>query len=130
MDLANATAFAQRWCADWNSHDLERILSHFHDDVVFTSPVGAQVLPETGGVFRGKAALRAYWQLGLARIPDLHFTVVAVYTGVDTVVINYRNQVGNLVCEVLRLDGDVIVEGHGTYSSPGGAAAATGVRPA
>jgi hypothetical protein len=36
----------------WNAHDIEAALSHFHDDVVFTSLVAARVLPETGGVVR------------------------------------------------------------------------------
>ncbi|WP_246272422.1 hypothetical protein [Amycolatopsis acididurans] len=38
------------------------------------------------------------------RIPDLHFEIVA-----STLVINYRNQKGGLVNEVLMF------EGHGTY---------------
>jgi hypothetical protein len=31
------------------------------------------------------------------------------------VVINYRNQVGGMVCEVLTFDGPLISQGHGTY---------------
>ena len=48
-------------------------------------------------------------------IPDLRFSVQGVYAGLDVIVINYRNQRGNLVSEVLRFDGDEVVEGHGTY---------------
>jgi hypothetical protein len=40
---------------------------------------------------------------------------VATYIGVDTLVINYRNQSGGLVCEVLVFDGSLVVRGHGTY---------------
>jgi hypothetical protein len=28
------------------------VLDHFHDDVVFTSPVAARMVPESGGVVR------------------------------------------------------------------------------
>ena len=126
MDQNTGAKFATSWVEAWNVHDLDAILAHFSDDVVFTSPVAAQMLPETGGVLRGKAALRAYWGAGLPRIPDLHFDVIAVYTGVDTLVINYRNHVGGLVCEVLRFDGDLVVEGAGTYLSDD-AAGASGV---
>ncbi|MDQ0382257.1 hypothetical protein [Amycolatopsis thermophila] len=49
------------------------------------------------------------------RIPDLAFEVVGVYTGAGTLVINYRNQKGGLVNEVLHFDGDLVREGHGTY---------------
>jgi hypothetical protein len=51
----------------------------------------------------------------LQRVANLRFVVEAVYQGVDTVVIVYRNQDGGLVSEVLRCSGDVAIEGHGTY---------------
>jgi hypothetical protein len=34
---------------------------------------------------------------------------------VQTLVINYRNQAGGLVNEVLVFDGALVAEGHGTY---------------
>jgi len=117
MEHADAQKFADRWVADWNSHDVERILEHFADDVVFTSPV-AQSLLGGDGVVRGKAALRDYWTFALTKVPDLHFEVLGVYVGVHTLVINYRNQLDRLVCEVLTLNRNgVVTEGHGTYLS-------------
>lgn len=107
--------FAQDWVDAWNRHDVEAVLAHFHDDVVFTSPVAAQVVPDSGGVIRGKSALRDYWVSALAQLPDLHFEVVGVYLGVSSLVINYRNHRGKLVNEVLIFDGDLVREGHGTY---------------
>jgi hypothetical protein len=118
MTVPEPTAFAQRWLAAWNAHDLDALLEHFADDVVFTSPVAAQLLPDSAGVVRGKAALRAAWTEGLRRIPDLRFEVVGVYVGMTTIVINYRNQKRGLVNEVLRFDGDLVIEGHGTYLGP------------
>ncbi len=91
------------------------MLGHFHDDVVFTSPVAAQLVPESGGVVRGKSALREYWIAALKTMPDLHFEVVGVYQGESIVVINYRNQRGGLVNEVLEFDGGLVRRGHGTY---------------
>jgi hypothetical protein len=115
MDPAAARTFVDKWVTDWNAHDLDSLLAHFADDVMLTSPVAAQVLASSGGVVRGKAALRDYWTEGLRRRPDLHFEVIATYIGVDTLVINYRNQRGSLVNEVLVFDGDLVVQGHGTY---------------
>lgn len=115
MELAAARAFADKWVTDWNGHDLDSLLELFAEDVVFTSPVAARLLASSGGVLRGKAALRDYWTQGLRLIPDLHFEVVALYVGVDTLVINYRNQRGGLVNEVLVFDGGLVVAGHGTY---------------
>jgi hypothetical protein len=114
MDHAEAQAFAEQWVKDWNAHDIDALLGHFTDDVVFTSPVAIRVIGGDG-VIRGKEALRAYWSEGVRLIPDLHFEVVALYAGISTLVINYRNQAGGVVSEVLTFDGPLVKEGHGTY---------------
>lgn len=111
----DAVVFSQQWVQHWNDHDVDAVLRNFHDDVVFTSPVAAKLLPETTGVLRGKDALRRYWTTAVHRIPDLRFHVEGVYRGVDTVVIAYRNQDDNLVNEVLKFHDNLVVEGHGTY---------------
>jgi ketosteroid isomerase-like protein len=112
----DAVAFSQQWVQAWNSHDVDVVLQHFHDDVVFTSPVAGNLLPETQGMLHGKTALRSYWTAALQHIPELHFVVEGVYQGIDTLVITYRNQDNGLVNEVLKFNDDgLVIEGHGTY---------------
>lgn len=115
MDAASAQAFVEAWVAGWNAHDTEAVLAHFADEAVFTSPVAVDLVPGSGGVLRGKAALRAYWNDALARISDLRFEVIDHYLGVDILVIHYRNQRGGLVSEVLEFSGNLVVAGHGAY---------------
>jgi hypothetical protein len=115
VDHLEAEELVQAWLRAWNAHDLEAVLSHFADEVTFSSPVAARIVEGSGGVITGKAAPREYWREGLRRIPDLRFELVGTYVGVDTIVINYRNQNGGLVSEVLEFDGPLVVEGHGTY---------------
>ena len=115
MEHAELRTFVEQWLHDWNAHDLDSLLHHFADDIIFTSPVAADLMPGSGGVIRGKSALREYWSEGLRRTPDLHFELVATYVGVDTVVINYRNHNGGLVNEVLMFEGGLVVHGAGTY---------------
>lgn len=107
--------FTEDWVTAMNRHDIEAVLAHFHDDVVFTSPVAARVVPESGGVVHGKAALREYWTAALETMPDLHFDIIGVYQGESILVINYRNQNGGLVNEVLEFDDGLVRRGHGTY---------------
>ena len=114
--MPDAKEFADEWVRAWNGHDVEAVLAHFHDDVVFSSPVAARMLPETGGVVRGKPALRDYWVTALGMLPELHFDVIGVYRGESLLVINYRNERGGLVNEVLMFEeGGLVREGHGTY---------------
>ncbi len=125
----DAVAFSEQWVAAWNAHDVESVLEHFHEGVVFTSPVAAKLLPESAGVVHGKSALRDYWTRALQRIPNLRFTVEAVYEGIDTIVIVYRNQDDGMVSEVLRFAGDLVIEGHGTYLVPVDGRRTAGVEP-
>ena len=119
MPTPDPQQFTDDWVRAWNAHDVEAVLAHFHDDVVFTSPVAARVLPESEGVVRGKEALRHYWTTALALQSNLHFDVIDVYQGESTLVINYRNHRGELVNEVLTFDGDLVRVGHGTYLEQG-----------
>jgi len=114
-----AIAFARAWEAAWNAHDVEAVLAHFAEDVVFTSPLAEQVIPGCGGVVAGKAALRHYWTTAMARSPALRFTVTSVYVGVDCLLIGFRNERGVDRFEVLRFRDGLVVEGHGTFAVEG-----------
>lgn len=107
--------FAANWIHAWNARDVEGVLTHYADDVVFTSPTAMRVVPESGGTVRGKDALRSYWALALEGNPALHFELVGVYAGVDTVVLHYKNQLGALVNEVLTFRDGLVAVGHATH---------------
>ena len=110
---------AREWIAAWNARDLDAVLRHYADDVQFTSPTAAAVVPASGGVVRGIEALRDYWSAALPQVPDLHFELVDVLTTVDGLTIVYRNQRGQLVAETLLLRPDGLVWwGVASYSQP------------
>lgn len=115
MDEGFARQFTTGWLAAWNAHDVEAVLAHFADDAVFSSPLAQRIVDGSDGVIRGKSNLRDYWREGLRRSPELHFDVQGLYVGVNTVVIQYRNQSDGLVSEVLTFDGSLVIEGHATY---------------
>jgi hypothetical protein len=101
---AQAHAFAHDWVDAWNSHDLERILSHYDEGVVLTSPVAAERLGDPSGTVRGKEQLRAYFARGLAAYPELRFELRDVLWGIGTIVLYYVNQRGTMTAEVMELD--------------------------
>ena len=71
--IEEANTFAARWAAAWNRRDIEPVLEHFEEDVIFTSPTALAV---TGvRTVHGKKALRAYWSAALAGIRSLRFIV-------------------------------------------------------
>ena len=104
MTEADARRFAAEWIEAWNSHDLERILGHYADDVEVTSPLAEAVLGPGRHTVRGKEAVRAYWGPALAKYPDLEFTLFRAYAGVQSVVLHYRSIRGLVGAECMELD--------------------------
>ena len=99
-----ADHFARDWIEAWNSHDLDRILAHYTEDFVMSSPYIAQVVGEPSGTLHGKPAIRAYWAAALSRSPQLHFEPIRTLVGADSVTIHYRG-VRGLAAEVFFFDG-------------------------
>lgn len=98
------TTLAGRWLAAWNSRDLERILALYTDDCEMASPNIKTLGLDATGRLKGKPALRSYWGGALARLPNLHFILHAVYVGPDSVIVRYTNDRGHEVCEYLRVN--------------------------
>jgi ketosteroid isomerase-like protein len=98
-----AEAFADEWIAAWNSRDLNRILSHYSDDFTMSSPRIAALTHEASGVLHGKIAVADYWRLALSKSPELHFTLLGVFVGADSVALHYRGTRGPAV-EVFFFD--------------------------
>lgn len=109
--------FAKEWINAWNSHDLDRILSHYASDVVLISPVAAKLTGDPSGTVRGKDALRSYFQKGLELFPNLQFTLVDVMQGLSSVVLYYENQRGTKTGEFMEFDaGGAVVRVVANYS--------------
>lgn len=104
-----AEVFAREWLDAWNSHDLERVLSHYAPDARVTSPVAARRVAGSGGTVVGHAALAAYWRPVLAPGSALRFELVEVLRTVDGATIIYRNQDGQTVAETVRWNAQGLV---------------------
>ena len=126
MTRDQAAAFAAEWTAAWNDRAIERVLAHFDDSVVFTSPTALAVMGV--GTVRGKEALRAYWTTALGRLKSLRFTLDRVVWDAETreLAIIYISEIdgkAKRVSENLRFGpGDLVVEAevfHGVAGRPG-----------
>jgi ketosteroid isomerase-like protein len=91
MTQADALAYAEQWIANWNRKDVDAVLAHFSDDVVFTSPRAESIVGSSR--LEGNAKLREYWTLALARIQALHFTLEYVISEGGRVGIVYTSEI-------------------------------------
>jgi ketosteroid isomerase-like protein len=58
--MTNPTDFATQWIADWNAHDVDKILAHYAPDVVFHSPKVALFTKGAQTHFTSLQQLRPY----------------------------------------------------------------------
>jgi ketosteroid isomerase-like protein len=117
LDVAWAHQFADDWIETWNSHDLDRILAHYTDDFEMSSPFIVERMGEISGMLKGKAAIRPYWQMGLAAIPPLKFELIEVLVGINSITLYYRRSSGKRAAEVLIFDAQgKVIKGIAHYS--------------
>lgn len=106
-------AIAERWLDCFARKDLDGLLALYADDAVHSSPKIRALHPDTGGVLRGKPALRAWWADAYARLPGLRYVATALTAEHDRVVMEYTRQLpGDAdmpIAEVLEVEGGVIV---------------------
>lgn len=116
IDRAFAEHFAKEWIGAWNAHDLDAILRHFADGIVFRSPRIALVMGEPVAFVTGKPALALYWGKALSIAKDLHFTFDRLYVGSDSLTIAYRNHRAQSASETFVFDAQgLVAESIATY---------------
>jgi len=103
LEEDQARELAEHWVKAWNSHDLDRIMAHYADDVVLISPVAAKILGDPSGRVSGKTALRAYFARGLEVYPNLRFELLDLMWGLESVVLYYVNQKGSKTGEYMEI---------------------------
>ena len=96
--------FAQEWQDGWNSHDLDRIMAHYHEEVVFRS-TRAQALVGKGELV-GHSELRRYWAKALKHQPELKFQVQDILVGHEMLVTIYSNQNKSLATETFYFNAE------------------------
>ena len=104
MVTINFGAHTQEWIDAWNSHDLNRIMAHYCDDVELVSPIVIKLTGRSDATVCGKAALRDYFALGLQAYPSLRFDFIRLYPGVRSCVVEYRSVNGLFSAELMEFD--------------------------
>lgn len=104
-----AERFAAEWYAAWNSHDLEAILSHYTDDIVFHSSRIRIVTGNNVDTTTNKADLRAYWSQSLSGAPMLHFKPERLLISSDALTLIYTNHRMKVAAETFMFNNQGLV---------------------
>jgi steroid delta-isomerase len=84
-------AFAEQWISDWNRRDVEAVLSHFSESVVFTSSRAKAILGSSR--VDGKSRLREYWTTAISQIQTIRFTLNYVIRDAGRMAIVYLAEI-------------------------------------
>jgi ketosteroid isomerase-like protein len=104
MTHENAEAHAKNWIEAWNTHDLERILSHYSQNVVFEAETVKMRWNKADGKLYGIEELRKHFALGLELAPKLKFEFEQVFLAPSGYAIMYRRENGNRVIDTITID--------------------------
>jgi len=97
-----ANIFSRQWIDAWNSHDIDRIIEHYAENIVLVSPVAERLLGFSE--VQGIDAVRQYFMKGLQSYPDLQFELQHIFLGQESIVLFYINQNGVRAGEFMQLD--------------------------
>jgi ketosteroid isomerase-like protein len=104
MTYDDAAAHAKDWIEAWNAHDLERIMSHYSQDVVFEAETVKARWGRPDGRLVGIEALRKHFALGLQLAPQLKFRLEQVFLAPSGYAVVYGRENGNRVIDCVVLN--------------------------
>jgi hypothetical protein len=102
----NARTLPSAWIDSWNRHDLDGIMEHYADTVIFEANTVVTRWGRPDGRLHGSSELREHFRRGLELAPSLHFDLEAVFTSPGGYAALYRRDNGNRVLDVVELDKD------------------------
>lgn len=104
---------ALTWFEAFNEHNLEKLLSLYHEQAQHYSPKLKIRQPETQGLIKGKDALRVWWKDAFDRLPSLRYEVKKLTADEKQVFMEYIRHVDGeddlSVGEVLEIENGLIV---------------------
>jgi len=102
--MTNISEFSQEWISAWNSHDIEKIMNHYAENIVFHSPVIKNLGYNDTGLITEKSDLQKYFEKGLAAYPDLNFELHDALAGTDSLVLYYTSINNRKSAELMQFD--------------------------
>jgi len=112
-DPARLRGIAERWLLCFERRELDSLLALYADDAIHASPKIRARHPESGGVLRGKAAMRAWWGDAFARLPSMRYEDPLITANANRVYMEYVRRVDGEpdlpVAEVLDVERGLIV---------------------
>ena len=97
-------SLVSEWIDSWNRRDLDGIMAHYAEDVLFEANTVVSRWDRRDGRLHGAAELREHFRRGLELAPSLRFSLESVFTSPSGYAALYRRDNGNCVLDVVELN--------------------------
>lgn len=104
MDIDFAKKFSEEWIQAWNSHDIEKIISHYEEELEFKSPLIVERYSDPDGIIYKREKLKEYFLIGLTNNSSLTFKLKQVLLGVNCLTLYYQNARGGETSELFEFN--------------------------
>ena len=104
IDKTFAETFTNEWISAWNTHDLDRIISHYASELEFKSPLIVERYNDPTGTITTRDKLKEYFNIGLTNNTALHFELIDLTIGVDGITLYYKNARGGQTAEYFEFN--------------------------
>jgi hypothetical protein len=95
---------ALQWIHDWNHRNINNIMDHYADDVMFYSPTVIRRWNKPEGKLEGKVSLEQHFKKGLEEMPDIHFEFHSILYGLNSIILFYKRETGILAADVVTFN--------------------------
>ena len=106
LTLEFANSFSNEWIEAWNSHDINRIILHYAEQLEFKSPLIVERYSDPTGTITKREKLQEYFLIGLNKSPALTFKLKQTLLGVDGLTLYYENARSGVTAEYFEFNND------------------------
>jgi limonene-1,2-epoxide hydrolase len=89
MAASDNLAIARAWLDAFNAHDVPALVALYDESATHASPKIRAMHPDTGGHITGRAAMTAWWNEAIARLPGLRYEATALTANDERVFLEY-----------------------------------------
>jgi len=122
MTDTEARAFAKKWIEDFSGKDVEAVLTHFAEEVEFTSPRALEITGKA--TLRSRKELADYWHAAVKSVGSIRFTLDHVIndSAAGRVTVVYVREIGGRKMRAAEFfqfnDSLQVIRGEAMYGAP------------
>ena len=105
----HAECLAREWVEAWNRHDVNGIMAHYAENILFTSPFVLILANEPTQRCKAQPRYERILRKASRPIPELRFDLLDVLTGVRSVTLYYRSVHDKVAAETMSLNDDGLI---------------------